>query len=234
MAPTVAPAMLFTFSGTGANADKQASVDFTVVGSQIKIVLTNTFTGITTQPNQVLTAVFWNVTGTPAWTKGSAGFTPGSYIVDGSTPDTPAQHWGFRRSTMDLDPTGGTNFRGYGLSATGIGLFDDSHVFQTGGGTPLFNGADFGLVGNKFSTTPMPSGKPLIFNSMTFYLNATSGFDLANLKDVRFLWGTDLAEFQGGGEMFPPDAVPEPASMAMAALGAMAAWSARRKLKAKN
>lgn len=66
--------------------------------------------------------------------------------------------------------------------------------------------------------------------------NGDAGFIHAALHFQGIDFGTQGASVKVGGynELYPPDAVPEPASMALAGFGAMAAWTARRKLKAKK
>lgn len=235
--PGASQAISFSFSDGG---DHRASAEFTLVGNQIKVVLTNTYALATTQPNQILTALFWDVASNPSWTKASADLTAGSSWVNdpGNDHESAGKHWAYKHGPMDLDATAGTLIRNYGLSATGCGLFGNSDTFESGGSNPVLNGADYGLTGN--AGTTLPGGghpDPLIFNSMTFFLNgAAANFDLETIGNVRFLWGTSVNEFQGGGgsgnHFFTP--TPEPATMGFAALAVSAAIARRRRAAQKS
>jgi len=236
--PVASHAVIFSFSDPGVH---RATAEFTLVGNQIKVVLTNTYAVATTQPNQILTALFWDVASNPSWTAGTANLTAGSTWVNDphNTHESAGKHWAYRHGAMDIDPTSGVSYRNYGLSATGLGLFGDNDAFETGGSNPVLNGADYGITGNAGSTLPGggPHSDALICNSMTFFLNgAASNFDLETIGNVRFLWGTNVSEFQGdggsGNHFFTP--APEPATMGLAALAVSGAFARRRRVSRKT
>ena len=75
-----------TYNFTASSGGLSASAQFVTGGGQLIITLANTSTADVTAPNQVLTAVFFDVTGQPlALTPVSATLAPGSQVLFGST-----------------------------------------------------------------------------------------------------------------------------------------------------
>src|SRR5689334_13966864 len=70
LAPFAAVAAPITF--TGSSGGLSASAAFSVVGSNLQIVLTNTSSSDATLPADILTGIFFNVAGSPALAAASA------------------------------------------------------------------------------------------------------------------------------------------------------------------
>src|SRR5262245_58630885 len=81
MAHSAAASMIWTGSGTG-SGPLSASAEFAVSGSSLVVTLTNTGTGDVLVPSDVLTAVLFDVSGTPLMlTRTSAVLAPGSSVL---------------------------------------------------------------------------------------------------------------------------------------------------------
>ncbi|MBI3369120.1 MAG: PEP-CTERM sorting domain-containing protein [Burkholderiales bacterium] len=215
-----------TFSGSsGALA---ASVSFEVVGSQLKVILTNTSASDVLVPADVLTAVFFNSTGT--LTPVSALLTAGSlvyYDPDGQPAGgNVGGEWGYGTgsalgrasaisSTGATSPLSAPNFGGPDLSAP-----------------PALDGLQYGILSAGDDTGTGNSGVTgsggLIKNSVTFLLDIGSGFSLASVGSVIFQYGTALTEPSYGGSCTSGcSSTPEPGTLALAGL-ALLAMTARR------
>jgi len=72
------------FSGT--NGSLAASATFDVVGGNLLVQLTNTSSSDVLVPADVLSAVFFDVVGSPTLTRVSAFIAPGSGVVNGTAP----------------------------------------------------------------------------------------------------------------------------------------------------
>lgn len=232
MVPVAANAITYTLNATSGGYNYKATAAFTYSGSMLTLVLTNTQTSnvVPAGNAQVLTGLFWNMTGSVG-AGSTAALTAGSSYVDGNgnaigTPsNTPAQHWAHRAGATSWGPN-----VNYGVGAAGFGHFGDGDAFQGGGSNPVLNGVDWGLLGGNWNIGGNQS--PLIVSSMTFNFNVGNGFNISSLKNVYFQYGSGFTEFRGTDENFPPDeVVPEPASMAMAGFAAAAAISGRRRMK---
>src|SRR5262245_24236972 len=70
-----------TFSGS--SGSHAASVDFTIVGGQLQVVLSNTSSADAVVPTDVLTAVFFNISGSPSLSRVSATLAAGSIVFNG-------------------------------------------------------------------------------------------------------------------------------------------------------
>lgn len=206
----------FTSGGLGASAT------FAVSGSNLIVTLTNTGTADVLVPTDVLTGVFFNRAGA-ALTLGrvSAVVAAGSSL-SGTLPGTPTNpppdgiggEWSY-------NTVSGPHGTGYGISSSGLGLFGAGDTFPGLNlqGPPSPDGVQYGLVtagDNPLTGNGGILGNAFIKNSAVFTLSGLPGdFDLANLSDVWFQYGTDLSEPQ-----FQAD-TPAPGSLALLAMGAV-------------
>jgi hypothetical protein len=239
-----ARADMVTFEGVGTPTNSTFPVDVTAVfshvGSDLHIDLYNNKSGA--DPLQVLTGLFWNVTGTaPTGTSLSTAVVgAGSYLwtSDGSGVAGANLKSGF------TTPSGGGNGWKYGAPPGA----DDGTTFQFGLGASGLTGAfgglgndDWGIIGpnSNLLASNLHNKLPLVMStssdpSMASFVIANFNVDASRIGDVRFVFGSagDVhiagAPHQGG-----LSAVPEPSSLVMTAGGlGILAMGYRRRLRA--
>jgi len=225
-----APAMASILDFTDALGLLEAEATFEASGSDLLVTLTNTSGNDVVDPSEVLTGLFWDVTGSPALTPVSAWLSGGSTVFFG--PDGGGNvggEWAYEEGLSGAP--GGT---AYGISSAGLGLF----------GAPAFGGANlqgpaavdglsYGLTsaGDDTSTgnAAVTGGFPLIKNAVQFTLSGLpTGFEpQQRVTNIWFQYGTSLTEptYGGGNE------VPEVPAYALAVLGLLPLglrWRRRR------
>ena len=198
-----------------------ATADFSVVGGNLVLTLTNTASGDVWDPAHVLTGLYFDIAGDPTLTALSA-TTCVNCITNLPNPDPTnvSGEWAFRQTT-DLAYGGD-----YGVSATGLGLFGPNNLID--GANPIQapaspGGVDFGITSQNdiASTNTGLSSTPLINNYVTFtFSGISSSFDPNSVKVTGWQYGSTL------GEAVP---VPEPATLMLFAPAALAALAAGRK-----
>jgi hypothetical protein len=235
--PLSASALLFT----GSNGTLSASADFglTTIGTTdyLKVTLTNTGTFDALAAGDVLTALFFNVTGNPLLSRDSATVAAGSTVIDcpsGCTLPTAGDvggEWAYANSLAGA-PLGVNS----GISSSGFGLFGTGDLF---GGPDLSpplspDGANYAITSagdNAATGNGSINAGGLIQNAAVFLLDIPVGttLDLADISKVSFQYGTSLSETNLPG--IPPGLLPEPNSLALlgiAVLGAGIVTNRRR------
>jgi len=220
---------------TGSSGNLAASASFDVVGSQLKVVLSNTSTADALVPTDILTGVFFNV-------KNNLALTPLSAITNGPTYlGTTIQYaantvvggeWAYKNGLSQY----GANS---GISSSGLGsVFGPPDLFppQTnleGPASP--DGLQFGLTsaGDNLATgnSPMQTNQ-LTKNSVTFLLDGFNGITLADITSLTFQYGTALEDPHFGGSCgnnCGGGNVPEPATVALLGLGLAGIYSLRKR-----
>ncbi len=193
---STAGAIVFTAS----NGSLSSSADFELSGTTLTVTLTNTSSADVLSDSQLLTAVFFNITGDPSLTKSSAVLGPGStliyYPLSSSPPTTSPSdvsgEWAYKNNLSGAP--GGVN---EGISSSGLGLFGPTDRFGTinlaGPDDP--DGAQFGILsaGDNSATgnTGITGSGGLIKNSVVFTLTDFTG-DLSDISKVSFQYGTAL------------------------------------------
>jgi len=217
---------------TGSSGSLSASADFSVVGSNLQVVLTNTSLVDVVVPVDVLTALFFDVNGVGALTPVSALLGGGSTVFFDPLPAGGVVGGEFAYASGLAGAPGGAT---EGISSSGFGLFGNPNF----GGADLeppaaVNGLQYGLTsaGDNSGTgnAAVTGGNPLIQNSVTFLLTGIPvGFDPSTaITNVSFQYGTALTE-----PNVPPTGtpVPEPSTMLLLGSGLLGLWGFRRKFK---
>jgi len=217
--PRAANAQTFDIDQVVNGHEYHSTAQFTLVGSDLHVVLTNLDTAATAN-GQVLNGLFWSgAAGT--YGKVSAELTAGSSLVTNplgtyTGSEVAGEHWGYAN-------TGPAGFN-QGIASAGYGLFDNGNnpsvnsVFYAGGATPTLAGPDWGLIGGYGAGNKIGGGQsPFVKNSMTFVL---SGVGSSPITQVRFQYGTSLTEQSFVvNKPGPPSTVPEGPSGTLFALG---------------
>lgn len=232
MAVVCAPAQAqFTWTGTsgsGPNA-KAATAKFDKLGGDLVVTLTNIATTDVDEPTDVLTAVFFSITGGDvSLTRGSATLAANSFVIY-DPEGQPAGgvvggEWAYKNG---LSGAPGSNK--YGISSTGVDLFGPGDRFPgpnlAGPDSP--DGVQYGLLsaGDDPSTGNggITGSDGLINNSVVFTLGGLgAGFDLSRITSVWFQYGTALSEPSFPGQL------PAPGSLGLLGLAGLAAARRRR------
>jgi hypothetical protein len=204
---------------TGSSGALSASVTFEVLAGNLKVTLTNTSTADTLVPADVLTAVFFNVTGNPALGRISGLLAGGSsvfYDPDGQPAGgVIGGEWAYLNGLAQY----GANS---GISSSGLGIFGPGDLFPGADlappGSP--DGLQYGLLsaGDNAATGNggITGSGGLIKNSVVFLLSGFGGLTEADITAVTFQYGTSLTEPSFGGCC--ANLVPEPGSLALVAL----------------
>lgn len=214
------------FSGT--SGSKSASAEFEVSGSNLVMKLKNTSAADVFVPADLLTAVFFNVSGSSlALTRSSAVLGAGSVVMNGTTDpgNSVGGEWAYNYAAGGFSG-GGAVSRSYGISSTGLGDFGPGERFPGNNlsGPTSPNGMQYGITSagdNNATANGGLAGEAIIKNEVVFTLGGLpSGFDLGRINDVLFLYGTAYGE----GEI----EVPAPGALALLGLGGLAATRRRR------
>ena len=225
MAPADANALLVT----GLSGNRAASADFSIVGGDLQVILTNTSTADVLVPIDVLTAVFFNISGVGTLTPVSALLTSGSVVLFG--PDGGGNVGGeWRYNTGIAGPLGATmsiQSAGYDLPASAAN-FNGSNLQGPVG----LDGLQYGITsaGDNSGTgnTPVTGGNALIKNSVTFLLSAVNDITEFDISNVSFQYGTGLTEPNVPGTVVPVPAALPIIGAALAGFG-FVGWRQQRK-----
>ncbi len=210
-----AKATPITFTGSSGNL--AASVTFDVVLGNLVVILTNISTTDILVPSDVLTAVFFTISGNPSLSPISAKLNTGSsvfYDLQGQpVGGVVGGEWAYKNGL-----SGAPGSANSGISSSGLGLFGPGDRFPGPDleAPPSPDGVQYGLLSAGDNTTTGNGGITgsggLIKNSVVFTFSP-AGFDLSNLSiaDVSFQYGTGLDE--------PNVRVPEPTTLLLLGAG---------------
>ena len=227
--PAVAGSINYGFS----SGNRSATAEFARSGSDLLVTLTNTSTADALESADILTAVFFEITGDPALTRTSAMLPLASSVWMGGTGAdvTPLDRivggeWTYQNSIFAVPPYN------QGISSAGLGVFGPSTRFPgpnlQGPNNP--DGVQYGLtsVGDNLTTgNGGLNGEHLIKNSIVFTLGGFSGEPDAVILSASFQYGTSLDEPQFAGH------VPEPGSLVLWLFGTLALGARCRQVRRK-
>jgi len=199
---------------------RAAQVDFQVSGSQLVITLTNISNTDVLVPIDVLTGVYWSMSGSGTLSRDSALLAPGSTVIYNSQPagGVVGGEWAYNAG---LSHHGAT----FGISSSGLGLFGPGDRFPGPDLQPPTNpnGLEYGIVsaGDNSATGNggITGSGGLIKNSVVFTLGGFTNYNINSIANVGFQYGTNVSE--------PYVETPTPGSLA--ALGILGVASLRRR-----
>ncbi|MBW4599367.1 MAG: PEP-CTERM sorting domain-containing protein [Calothrix sp. FI2-JRJ7] len=215
-----------TYNGT--NSALSASVVFDYLSNgTLAVTLSNTALNGIKDPSDVLTSVFWDYAGSPlnlSFLSATAPTTFNASGTIGTNVDLKAiNEWKYESITSatglggDMTSGGTAVSQKYGLGTAGLG------IFQGGGGQQFNYGVISGYSSN--ANNPVKTGT-FVKDSATFLFSGlTSSFDITKIGNVRFQYGTNLAEaYIVPKPKEPKRKVPEPgvnAALAFMAVGGL-------------
>lgn len=225
--PAVAGSITYGFS----SGNRSATAEFAGSGSDLLVTLTNTSTADALVPADILTAVFFEITGDPALTRTSAMLPLSSSVwVGGTGADvTPLDRivggeWSYQNSILAVPPYN------QGISSVGLNVFGPHTLFPgpnlQGPNSP--DGVQYGLTsaGDNLTTgNGGLNGEHLIKNSIVFTLGGFSGEPDAVILSASFQYGTSLDEPRFEGH------VPEPGSLVLWLFGTLALGASCRQVR---
>lgn len=241
-----ADAAAVTFTGSD-SFGRAASATFDTSGTNFLVTLTNTSSADVLVPTDVLTGVFFNLSGDPSLRRTSAVLASGStvfYDSDGQPAGgVVGGEWAYN-ADVSSDSLRGVN---QGISASGLGIFGRSNRFPGANLADNENvgGLDYGILsaGDNPGTGNggVTGSGGLIRNSVVFTLSGLpTGFNpLTSVRNVFFQYGTNLSEprIAGTATSTPnpnSQSVPEPSTMAGLLVTGLAAVRSRSKRKQNN
>ncbi|MBX7255471.1 MAG: PEP-CTERM sorting domain-containing protein [Candidatus Hydrogenedentes bacterium] len=210
---------------SGSLLQAQAVVSYDGNGT-LTVVLANV-DDVALKPSDLLTALFFSVSGGYMLAPVSAVLTSGSAVLNG--PDGGGNvggEWAYGDGLVGA-PNGATS----GISSSGFGLFGTANFNGVNLAGPVaVDGMNYGIdYGIGPGSNNAVLSNPTISNSVTFNLSVAddyAGFSLANLSNWSFQYGTALDE-----PNFPPDEpgipVPEPATWSIVGIGMLGLFAGR-------
>jgi hypothetical protein len=214
-----------TYTATGVNGVTNTNLNATAVFDQTGNIFTITLTSTTAAkaPSDVLTALFWDLSGSPSLTGFNALTAVGSCVTGATCP--PAQdldtvngnptEWGFSQSITAPKPPLTQN---YGVGTAGLSVVPG---FNLGGSQQL----DYGIIGSVGAgANSAITGGTFVVNSMVFSFTLPNS-NPVSVSNVRFQFGTALNEPSvtctnpNGCTTENLNPVPEPMSMGLMGAG---------------
>jgi hypothetical protein len=235
-----ARALPITFFGSGTNgitgSNLSASVTFDTSGTSLLVTLTNTSVADTLAPSDVLTGVFFNISGNPTLGRVSAVLGSGSTVLfavsgTGTGPgNVVGGEWAYEAGLAGA-PGGAKQ----GISSSGLGLFASSYNFPGDNlqGPADVDGLQYGIVSAGYAgggNAAVTGKNALIENSVDFTLSGLpAGFSPSDISGISFQYGTALTEpnIPGCGPN-PPPPVREPGTMLLLGSGLLGLAVSRR------
>ncbi|MCY7278600.1 MAG: PEP-CTERM sorting domain-containing protein [Phormidesmis sp. CAN_BIN44] len=222
----------------GSAENRSASALFGLTGNTLTIALNNTSQADSLVPTDVLTGLFFNLSGATL-SPLAASLGAGSKVYGATSQvSNVGGEWAFG-SKLAI----GSSAYNYGVSAAGLGLFGPKDRFDTSSnlsGTENVGGLDFGIVtaGDNPTTGNGGLNRDLIKGSVLFTFgltNVAANFNLAQaISNLRFQYGTATSEPSFTAKVtLPPKEppikrVPEPGVMGALLLTGLAMLRTRK------
>lgn len=208
----------------GASGPLAAQAQFTISGGVLTLQLTNTSTADSLVPSDLLSSVFWNMTGSPNLVGWNAVLGGGSSVYLNGVASNPANLNDFFAYRDDI-----AGPRAYGVSSSGFGIFGGFDLFNPGAtGEPNGMGYNILSAGDNLASGNMPlMTNNLVKDSVVFTFFVGDVHESA-IQDVFFQYGTSLTEPGFDGEI-PPEGNPVPEPFTLAIAGAGLAMALRRR-----
>ncbi|MDY7010589.1 MAG: PEP-CTERM sorting domain-containing protein [Planctomycetota bacterium] len=194
-----AQAVTFHFAADGLAA--QATFERDVDNNNLIVTLDNSSPGDVMVPSDILTAVFFDLVGTPALEPICGLVAPGSAVVFGPSITNVGGEWAYKAGL-----TGAPGGAERGISSAGLDLFGPGDLFPGGNlsGPESPDGMQYGLVsaGDDPSTgnAQVTGASPFVKSAVVFTLALPDGFEQIDVSNVWFQYGTDLIEPSYPGE----------------------------------
>jgi hypothetical protein len=196
-----------------------AEFDITVSGTttNLTVKLTNDATYDPNDPGDILTAVFFTLTGNPTLAAVSAVLAPGSAVKGNGGLTDPGGVVGGEWAYASSVNTNGAN---QGTSSAGLGIFGPANLFPGSNleGPVSPDGVQYG-ISTAFDAPGNDNGGiagvGLITNAVVFTLGQwPASLNLADISNVSFQYGTALSEPNVPGVL-----IPEPSTGMLAMAG---------------
>lgn len=209
---------------SGSSGNLAASAEFDVVGTNLVVRLTNTSLADVLVPAEILTGVFFDVSGSSlSLAPVSATLYGGSVVFFGSNGGgNVGGEWAYATGI-----SGGAGGAAYGISSSGLGIFGGPNFGGTNLGGPVaVDGLQYGITsaGDNPGTgnAAVTGGNELIKNSVELTLaGLPANFDLGRINNVWFQYGTATTE--------PQLSTPAPGALALMGLGGLVGARRRRR-----
>ena len=199
----------------------RANFYYDSVHSQLDITLTNTGSAAGNNPD-VLLGLFFNASGS-SLTAVSASLTGVSNLINlkgAPVSGNAADGWAYDLGSSVQSATSGTYpvTDYYAIHGAGYTLTGNQSNFPNHTSNINIDGVDYGIVNGVSSGTKV-NKSPLVDNSMTFVMGGYTG---QSITDVVVQYGTGIGPNEKAPFIpLPVNAVPEPSTMVIAALGTL-------------
>jgi hypothetical protein len=235
----------FVNSVTGNTDTATASFSF-ISGTSLTVVVTNTSTFSAYGNNDLLSGLFFALSGNPTLSATSA--TTPTLVNPGSCTASMVSvcsagnvdigfEYGFQYSATGFSGSTLTTTANYGIAAAGYSLvspnFGTGNVSKFGaspqnldGGSGALGGLDFSILGSGYNSAASANSLrniPLSQNSVTFVFALQPGVTTLSVSNVTFAYGTNPDSSAGAS------LVPEPGGLAVLGVAAAGMWAARRR-----
>lgn len=171
-----------------------ASVDFSLAGNTLVVVLTNTSTTDVLVPADLLTGVFFSSNGTltpVSATSGGPTYLNGVQINGAGT--VVGGEWAYGAGLSGVP--GGA---GQGISSAGFGLFGNATFPGANlSGPAAVDGLQYGITAAGDNVATQNGGvanSEITQNSVVFTFTVSNSFSLPSLRKISFQYGTSLSE----------------------------------------